>query len=631
MRYSTQKTIQYVALGLGGLAIVGAGAIGVAYALMKDKKKTPVNHSVGVQQDFDFSYIDPSNVKHEIPGLKISQFETLMPNGEYEYFLDKEGISYLVKRFFETGNYGPEIFNLKKIWIANTNFTSSQENGVYIGATDEIGLNAENFAASLAKASPSAYGNPYDSAFKQLYSVPWANENVYSNQKIRAELLFQTLIHEYGHHLAHSYVSSPFNPSKVGDYTNVFMKADDGSDITNRFNKTFLATFKDSFKYNDDVKLINDKSSDFTNASNPPQLTTSIGSIYSTKNLWDIANNQGHTSPIDWKAQGYDHLGFNYFNYFRKPNEGGSSWDPTRTSYSYSYLYAQKDETLDYLYSAEELLTRKELLSSTTLDRDTFDALVRNRVKFDVLDDEYKYETPAMAKENSRGVAVANIIIDSTPRAGIFLKDSPFVATSQNDPTLVAKSYIETLNKYIGHADGDDISYIWQENNFKVVGKGEAGLEGELNLNKIKFGGYIDKDTYNSVGYFTEGPNGEQVWNEVSPISVEKFAFGYKDTLFASTRHEVEGSEKFFYATQNFIDKSKVLNRELHFAQLDENKQIVESAALTTFRTGDYGTASNYQEMLPSKLRSTNYVIPVTSNGKIALRGITIPGAWGGQ
>lgn len=626
MKNSSRKII---ALSGVGIAVAASFGVGIwAIVAGTKSKKAPAEVSVGEIKEYDFAYtemVDGKPVEHKIDGLKICQYETRMPDGTYDYYLDEEGIRHLVKRFFETGNYGPEIFNLKKIWIGNANFTTPQENGLYVPATGEIGLNASNdatrlwnadrsYEARLVEASKTTdWNKAYNYLFNSLYG---RNRISFESQAARGEMLFQTLVHEYGHHLAYSYFSSPF-------HTPVFTLSTEGS--TNLWNDDFLKTFRKDLNY--DPNLDDPVTgTEHVNTSNKKKVV-SVGQKYTSDQLWINANLVNH----NWDAwdSNFDMYGFYYFNKVANFGEAQGGTIPIdRLPYEFTYSYVDSTNSLDYLYSQEELFTRKTLLSSMTADKETFNLFAENKLRTDIFEEQEKIQTNYLVDATGKS---KNVALDKVPRGAKYLQDDPFVEVEDAPvKTTAARDVMENIDRQIGHANGDDISYIFTENNYKVISKSQMGSETDpaSYIDNFGFGGYIGNKDLN---YVVALDDKDQVVKEVAPINVTPYSLGYKSTVYGSVRTSLAGeNDKYSYATKEFVNKKDVLNMRLGFATktIDPNTNAVtytNVTPMTSFRgqnENTYGTASTYLEHLPENLRKWTrqtgyeYVIPQATPGK---------------
>lgn len=684
------KTSSKKIFALVGVGAITAGALGLgAWALVSSLLKDKAPHNVGTKYDYSFTEYETdangdfvldsvtgkkvvkvvNGVKREIPGLTIAQFESELADGTYDYYLNEKGINNLVKRFFDTANFGPEIFNLKKIWIANVQFTSNSENGLYIPTTNEIGLNAHNDdiainkAITLAKARKSVLERPYgltnsgyfEFRFGSAYGTNYPiNESYDGQQMLRSELLFQTLMHEYGHHLAYSYMSSPFGASPTLNSCETSPLVDKGNgSITNRWNTKFLDKFKEDLNYVNPTSGYPIRLNTYTDKDGG--VSACVGSIFGANQLWSYANtNQGSFPDFQYDDYGFYDVGK------AEPKETGVlsindyKKNDARLPYESSWMVARRQSDLNYYYSQEELFTRKMILSTLESDPSTFNILAQNRVRSDIFEDWDRIQSNYMFDANGK----ANVTMDKQPIGSQYLADNPFMI--KNGKTA-AQDIVEELDRQMGHSTGDDISFIFNYNGYRVTEKGTA--ESETNdssqFKKVRFGGYFgdseaDKDKYDCVVSLKADGTVDKL---ISEIDVINFNLGYKDTVYSSSRTSV-GGEKYTYITKTFVDKDALkamTTNGIAFAKYKFNGKAAigfeNVTPMTTFRglntTLGNGTASNYLESAPVEARwvksgrlvkpwtnpvTYNYIIPAmskTNNGKITLDTVDIYSRWG--
>lgn len=668
MRRSTSlKTIIYPTLGVIALASAALGGWGVYY-LLTEKKTT--NHNIGPLVEYNFAeYKTDDNgnfinkdgnitndktkrvVVREIPGLKIAEYKTELPDGTKDYYLDDKAVNFMVKRFFATANFGPEIFSLKKIWISKVELTSTNENGIYIPNTHEIGLNGGNSARDLYNTNWKTYNadgstwTTYNNLIKQLYGSVEGGEldTIYrgaNSYKYRAEVMFQVLMHEYGHHLASSYFSSPFETDITKTYenydeveaTNKTPSEIDG--MKNRWNANFLNEFESAFRYNQSTKPLID--SRYTGLVTND--TISVGKIYSSDQLFKLSNHdQNHKyyefgKYVDDKGQIQTYKGLAFTT-----NVGFNKIPLSETKYNYSRIQLDSNKLLKYFYSSEEEFTRKQMQASLVPEETTFNAFVRNKINSDLFMDEEMYETLYAGVEDKNTI-VPNIQFGSGPiRSSQYMNDNPFITNIQTNKTP-AEELATSMNNYMGHAEGDNISYVWNKNGYEVI---ESGKMGDINQtaktdrNMFRFGGYIDSDKYKYITF--DGID------EKFPITISRFELGYKDNIFASSKHDLASSNQFFYAVNNYLDKSQVVDRRVYFEDADGNK-----TPLTSFRgksNPTYGLASTYEENLPDALKiglnmasatgkplpnGYRYFAPKSVTNGVVFSNIDREGYWGG-
>lgn len=541
MNKAISRTFVFTALG----AVVVGGGVGAAVAYFLLNKTDKDNNVGGATYHFDKDgqYIEDLSKPYY---LEVVQYMTKNPMGDYEYYLNRDGVKSLVNQFLTRGNYGPEIQNLKRIYISNVNMTSDKENGVYIGSTNEIGLNGKTFLQRL-------------DANNELH-------NSYYSQNLRVELMFETLFHEYGHHIAYSYPSSPL---EVSIDPSIFQTYADGSRRINPWSSKFVERFKTLLKYDlPSAPLYKDNKWTDENG------YRSLGAIFNPYELFRRANSQ----LIDFGTSAYSKDKFIL----------GATGIGLNNTILGSWPKVSKDE-LSYYYSMEELFARKYMLATMPASQDTI-TLFGNRIVSGMLSDELNYETPT-----------SKAVINQSPAAVGFLSDNPFDTFSGS--TLSSQGLYDLLDETMGHKTGDDISFIWSKNSYNIVKdkviESDPSNKGESKM--IRFGGYISEteaDLYKAVGY--KNDKGEVV---KIPMTTKNFKLRYKTNLYDSLTNSktLSAPDKFFYTTDDFVDANSLLDKKLGF--VDEQGNFVPFHSI---RNNQYGVASSYASQLPSGIFSNN-------------------------
>ncbi|MDK2819743.1 MAG: hypothetical protein KFW07_02810 [Mycoplasmataceae bacterium] len=290
MKLSLSNVLKTLLFALSSITFVVGVGLGTYYIINNSKKNEVIASKPGNREIVDLK-------KSTKTPVALIEHET---NGSY--FLGLEGLEELNSRIINELNFGPEIGALKSIRINNLSILGEGVSGQYNPFTQEMEI------------SISRYIKPF--------------KNIPISEKI--DLIFQTIIHEYGHHFANTYITSiatndPRNSRKL------FSKYGNKSAHKN-INKTFLNAFENSLHYSD-TEMNNALSKD----------KSSVGSAISARDLYLKSNN------IDIKNSDQNNfLGIDDYRF--------SSELPFENK---KFLYTNDSSWYSYLFSIDELLTRK--------------------------------------------------------------------------------------------------------------------------------------------------------------------------------------------------------------------------------------------------------------------------------
>ncbi|TPR54729.1 MYPU_1760 family metalloprotease [Metamycoplasma neophronis] len=265
-------------------------------------------------------------------------------DGTLLYYLGEDGRALLNEMFKKRAVYGPEINNLKSVYI-NKRFSNqstwSSVNGLYSPNSASIYLNIDNVVSKLGE---------------QVQST---------NLLQRVEYILGVLVHEYTHHIDASYD----NPSLTDNYADTSFIDKNRGNIKKAVNKKFIDDFTDALNFklpNFYLKKDNDglalASSFYPSNSEKP-----IFSKYTSYDLFRLANMPLTKEEYDeYLAIEKYNMSFNnsIYNQITFPEKVKLD----RIKYSYSieelfprellkmsftsnpYLYSKKDIFKNYLY-----------------------------------------------------------------------------------------------------------------------------------------------------------------------------------------------------------------------------------------------------------------------------------------
>ena len=249
-------------------------------------------------------------------------------NGNYLYFLGKEGLKKFAEEFCKRANFGPEINEITNVYVNKywENINDKNLNGFYNPNSREISLYIKNIIRD-----------------KNNRVKNWNNIKI----EYKIEMILPTLIHEYYHHVANVYNNSGSVKdknytqelyNKLANFNNY--KNIDLINKTYTNNKKFLKQFMDALSYNKDFeKYLANK--DVFNENN------SLFKHFSTAELFRIAN---YEDPYDINKLNNLNSNRYYFN--------NSKFNPLK------FTEPINEGKITYLYSFEELIPR-ELMKMT--------------------------------------------------------------------------------------------------------------------------------------------------------------------------------------------------------------------------------------------------------------------------
>lgn len=571
-------------IGVGSL-IVGGATAGVVFALTLDEKEEFITGNVGPVREFPFEYRDANDhVVNSIPGLKIKQYKTRKIDGSYDYFFNKDELNEFVKRFFEKGMFGPEIFKLKSITFSNVDVSGGESLGLYFPGTQELNIYPSNHWKMLAASG---------------------KEN---NTDYKIELMSQVFYHEYGHHMAYSYMNNPF-PGKNNIDNSTYVSLYDAQGNVKRapsfWNANFLNTFKHEFAY------------DRPTTKYPTVQGTyqSLGSKYDAQQLFNTANQQDNSMSVIKNVKSLV-----FAATIDKPGvisnpDGGIT-----------------KENLSYLYSISEQYTRKLFLSTYRIN-DTFGNIAHEKYIYSPFQEEqHLFETPV----RGHGIPMPgpNNVVDFVR----YLQDAPFPTVGNQkwkpseivDHTNTTRNFTHAILEQFGQTTGADISFMFPKNVWHATEHGklnapyatteEITRAGEM----IKFGGYIssaEAQKYTHVGYMTLDAHNKQVFHPFEIIK-RNLHFGYKRSIYDSTWQTPTG-ETSFYMLKDWVKGDDIKDRTLYFAEDANGKNAVKMTSIRSSDNTDYASSINWA--FPSNNKNSRVFKAIQDHSgdvKIAYAGI---------
>lgn len=565
----------------------------------------------------------------DIFGKNSPKFIQAKPEGSNDYWLSPQEEQELIQKIKNELGYGPEFDKLRSITIGDENMTGDDANGVYYSASDQIYINLEHFKEIINKLKNKVITDRHPMV-----------QAIYTNDilsKIKINLIFETIFHEYGHHIGFTYLTNEFNNNLRAE--NIYI----GSGTRRRqsnWNEYFVKQFKKYLNYSDW------QGQKYTSATQTFQNKQykSIGSLYSQADLFKYANQEQEYKFNDmdkFKSQNIEYR-FGPIGDFTTLLPYKINKDQLSYYYSMDELFTRKYQQLNQIYNPvnnyktflqgffaysdgqnKSLGGISDILFNTLLYQNEFGNVVWNGNKYelknfkDYVPGDRIYDNPKKMNPN----------FDDPAQSNRFLYDSPFnnnkykykdesgnVLPPGEDNHI--KLY-DLMDDFLGHKNGADVSIVWPKNSINNNGLQKTFINSQNAYdaeNLFKFGGYVDNDQYDSVGY--KDSNGTYV--ELSKIGIKNFTYKYKDWLGATTRVDLDQNlENYFYTTNNFINKNKLLGKVLCFKKLDGSYETLKTA-----REGaETGTNSTWYSQLASAIFKNPYQIHkysfVADNGSV--------------
>ncbi len=575
----------WILSSVGAMAIGGIG--GGAFVLYK---QLTAKESDKVKLKYEYSEIrsniyndnEWSNAPKLIEVNAFPKGSGSDPSRINDYWLGKKGRELLIHRIRTELQKGPEFTLLKDIIIGDENKIQEESNGVYIPASNEIVINTHHFRHF----------------FPTINSTD--EKAVDINLKYKVEQVMEVLTHEYGHHIAYTYLNSSrfgnSNTTPVSGEGALYHDSIHGRKV-GEWNKSFIRDFKHLLHYDDETSPLYTSS----NINRTEPFYKSIGSYFRAKDIFDLAN--GAEKP----EYGLIDKGLRF-----------GAWGREFTKNS----RAKSDDKIGYMYSLDEIYTRKYLQLTYVFNRNgMFNIADKNTSRIDKEgwihekgDTKIKYATDFLLDT----LNYKNQLDSTGAPHEFYLNDAPYLTESESSKrnknvipraqfVQPAEGLYNLMRRHFGQDSGDDVSFVWSMNSAKLIDADHIKINNVENYDQIKFGGYItdeeangiidpltDKVTtlgYNFIGY----KKSDGSW-EAMPIQIHDFTYAKKDALESITPSSIEGTEKKFYSLTNYVSAKSIKNKKLYFLR---TKTETNPVPLASVRTGVNGYASNWLNHYP--------------------------------
>ena len=533
----------------------------------------------------------------KIDGINGPDFYQAAPKNDPLFWLNDNEENTLINRIKNELGHGPEFYKLRSIIIGDENMTGEDANGVYLPTLNKIYINLENYKSIINQLkNKSIKGTRYTDAILS---------------KIKIDLIFETIFHEYGHHIAFSYLANE------GDFSQDQDKTIYANGKLANWNKHFVDKFKEYLnysnwkgqKYNNKIQKYGYQKFEYR----------SIGSIYSQQDLFNHANAQQKYSFSEMDSPDKVPYLFAPESQFVNAVPITISKDKLTYYYSMDELFTRKYQQLNQIYKpvanidtflegyyaysknniGGSIVALSDILSNTLLYQNSFGDVVKNNLNQYELKNFKDYDPQNPLYQNTR---IYNPEFKNPEISNRFLYDAPFNNNiyehkDKNGATIVLQDHHEDLynlmDNFLGHATGDDISIVWPKNSITTNGNKKAFLSNEdyNNANNLfKFGGYLRTNDYVSVGYKDQNNN----YKELSKITINDFNYKHKSWLGATEYEPLDpNKENYFYTTNIFINKNQLLGKKLWFKKgnssngytYEELKNVRNSLTTGTNRT----------------------------------------------
>ena len=479
-----------------------------------------------------------------------------------QYFLGQKGLDLLNRELNERLPFGPEIDQLKYISFNHPYSLPDpkvvQINGQYNPFTMELDIDTRRFIGR--------------------------SEFVSLKQKV--EFVFTIILHEYGHHLANSYMTAiessdqqAYNKNQTDPNKQTWVPIN-GNNIFVEKNlpNSFFSQWEGALNYDNDSLKQNEKN----------QLQENI--IYKnipSKQIYDAANHG---------------LNEDFIKFTNDNSEIAKDYPVTilDKGQMINFTNVNLKNLTNYAYGIDELLTRNFVTFnylpktfpfwSNAIDAYTFDAILRSEIIIDNFDN---FSSERNYAWNNNIFAVDNIF-------GGILKQ----ANNKPDVTInsSAQKILKAYKDVIG--EGKLISQIFF-NNSSVKSTGESastwrpGKQNENDFRKIKIGGYLPKDNVDKIkGLIIQFENGEKEVVRFEHVFTKTKNLHTKDRPDA--KNYIENQDNFHPYITNEIDlngKTQIVDIQAWTDQNDNENfdqetemqsiqkiDIVEERPITTFR-----------------------------------------------
>ena len=595
MKSSPKNIITSVAVLAVGAA-VGVGLFFGVQALLQLSNPALPNKPIEIKRDYN-----------QERNFNLIEYQY---NGQY--FLGQNGLDLLNRELNERLPFGPEIDQLKYISFNHPyslpDPNAIQINGQYNPFTMELDIDTRRFIGR--------------------------SEFVSLKQKV--EFVFTIILHEYGHHLANSYMTAieaddpqVYNKNQTDPNKQTWVPIN-GNNIFVEKNlpNSFFSQWEGALNYDNDNLKQNEKN----------QLQENI--IYKnipSKQIYDAANHG---------------LNEDFIKFTNDNSEIAKDYPVTILDKGQMINFANVNlkNLTNYAYGIDELLTRNFVTFnylpktfpfwSNAIDAYTFDAILRSEIIIDNFDN---FSSERNYAWNNNIFAVDNIFGGTLKQAN----NKPDVTINSS-----AQKILKAYKNVIG--EGKLISQIFFNNSsVKSIGESAStwrpGKQNENDFRKIKIGGYLPKDNVDKIkGLIIQFENGEKEVVRFEHVFTKTKNLHTKDRPDA--KNYIENQDNFHPYITNEIDlngKTQIVDIQ---AWTDENDNedfdqetemqsiqktdIVEERPITTFRESFqrkqriYADKDNFTEetiipafgFLPDNFTKEDFIYKLKwSNGNILL------------
>ena len=441
MKKAWKNVLTTGAIVLGGLTI----GIGVFFAitLIQKPKITDTKNAFILKRDYK-----------QNNNFNLIEFP-YKPNwaDEEKFFLGEKGLAKLNQTLNERLPFASEVDQLKYIAFNNQKSLPGpgQVNGQYNPYTMELDIDTRYFIDN---------GN----YLKDDTTEAQLNE--------RVEFVFATILHEYGHHLANSYITA-VKPNDARSYNS----KNSGKEIlvpSNQPNMFIYKNISEQFmnSWQDALNYDKDKFSQLEKNQANDSAKDILYSKYSSKEIFDAANH-GLTNDFQRLSNSPEE-----FQTLLPSTDGKiQSFSPklanlVKYSYGVDELFTRHLVSLNYIQP-------QQITLNSNWDSYTPDIILRNKMSLDQ-NKQLKWE------DNQRIFAVDNIF------GGLLKSSNQQADTSSQTIANNSEKLLKTYREAMGY--GKLISQIYFNNENNRLGINESHIS-RNDFEQIKIGGFVKKDS----------------------------------------------------------------------------------------------------------------------------------------
>ena len=533
-------------------------------------------------------------------GFKVNTYK----DKSGQAYINKFGLDELVKKIDKELGHGPEIYGLNTIHIGASQYVDDDYNGVYYTSLETIVINTVPLAQKIGYDAPT---------------------------ELKVEMIWQVLFHEYGHHIAASYLETTISENESANIYGKFLDTRENL----HWNKDFVTRFKHLLGYDS-----NTLPWQHPNIIYHEKKYKYLQTIIRSNGLFEISN--GKKVPD-----------YNWLNSY-------PGIDVIYQGFNAQFVpQAIQASTLNYLFTMDELYTRKYQQLRMPFHhyinkKDSKYAIQTNgwirKTSENGVDEDYfltpflydatRYQDgihPGMIspKEINHDIAnksranknidhnsdESNPLIKKVVSNFRFFNDTPFNTNGtpkqinlNGKSTTTTDELYKLMLDHMGQTNGSDISYITIKNDSKIYKTTSYIVGGDVN--KMKFGGFVKGTTDKYVGW--QNKDGSFTWKS---IKLEKFNYNSKhdflsDQQIITPQTINPNSDDYFYITNDWIDKGDIVNKTLYFAS-DQNG--LNKHKLTSIKNRINGRTQTWHPHLPSQFSGYGYEAYL-SNGDVKIK-----------